>query len=138
MEAKEKRLVFGRSLAFLVVFLAWLVNAVLRVLLGYLMVTGNQLLDVPVAQGTLDVLIAAFLFLGITGLITSIGLWTMKRWGYYGTVLLILSTVVFDVWGITIQFTAAMGFVVPVIVLAHLALNRPLFPGPISTASDIL
>jgi hypothetical protein len=135
---KQKRLALGRSLAFVVVFLAWLLNAVLRVFFGYLMVTGVPLLDVPVTQGTLAVLNAAFLFLGITGLVTSVGLWTMKRWGYYGTVFLILSTIVFDMWGMTIQFTAAMGFVVPIMVLTYLVLNRPLFLEPTSIASVIL
>lgn len=138
MVRKEKRIIFGRTLAFLVVLLAWLGNAVLRVFFGYLMVTGAKLLDVPVTQGMLDVLIAAFLFLGIMGLVTSIGLWTMKRWGYYGTLLLVLSTIIFDVWGITIQFTAVMGFAVPILTLTYLAWDRSLFLKSLRTASGVV
>jgi len=35
-----------------------------------------------------------------------------------------LATIIFDVWGVTIQFTAAMGFVVPIMALVFLYLNR--------------
>ncbi len=137
MENKQKRKILGRSLAFVFVFVAWLTNAILRVFFGYLMVTGVQLLDVPVTQGTLNILIAAFLFLGLAGIIFSVGLWREKKWGYGGTLFLILSTIVFDSWGITIQLTAAVGFVAPMLVMIYFVMNRHQLIGINSSASSI-
>lgn len=122
-ENKQKR----KSLVFLLLFLAWVGNAIFRILFGYLAASGVQVLDTPVTSSVLNTLVAAFLLLGLTGLFVSIGLWQLKRWGYVGTMLVILATVIFDIWGVTIQYTAIMGFVVPVLVLIYLAVNRSAF-----------
>ena len=75
----------------------------------------------------MNVLVTIFLFLGVSGFIVAIGFWQKKRWGFLGTMVVILGTIVFDVWGMTIQYTAAIGFVVPAIVLIYLVINRPVF-----------
>jgi len=124
---KQNRRIFGRSLPFVMLFVAWVGNAILRVLFGYMAASGVQLLDTPVAQSTSNIIMVTFLFLGLSGLIVSFGLWQMKRWGFLGAIIVILGTIIFDIWGMTIQYTAAMGFVVPVVVLIYLVLNRSVF-----------
>jgi len=63
---KQKRRIFGRSLIFIVLFIAWVGNAILRVLFGYLAASGVQLLDIPVDQSILNALAIVFLFLGVS------------------------------------------------------------------------
>jgi uncharacterized membrane protein (DUF2068 family) len=58
--------------------------------------------------------------LGICGLIAAFGLWRRKKWGFWGTIAVSIATIAFDVWGITVQYTAALGFVVPVISILYL------------------
>ncbi|MCK5151813.1 MAG: hypothetical protein KAQ65_08230, partial [Candidatus Thorarchaeota archaeon] len=72
MEIKQeiqKRKVFGQSLTFIVLFVVWVGNAILRVVFGYLAASEVQLLNIPVAQSTLEALVVMFLFLGGSGLI---------------------------------------------------------------------
>jgi hypothetical protein len=52
------------------------------------------------------------------------GLLLMRKWGFWATVFVSVSTILFDVWGVTVQFTAAMGFVVPVISLLILFIKK--------------
>ena len=133
---KQKRRIFGRSLIFIVLFIAWVGNAILRVLFGYLAASGVQLLDIPVDQSILNALAIVFLFLGVSGLSVAFGLWQLKRWGFLGTIIVSLVTIVFDIWGITVQYTAAMGFVVPTLVLIYLVVNRSVFLQPSKLSSD--
>ncbi|MFX0108297.1 MAG: DUF2127 domain-containing protein [Candidatus Hodarchaeota archaeon] len=133
MEHKHKKLkreILGRSLIFILLFIAWVGNALLRVVFGYLAASGVQLLDTPVAQSTMNVLVLIFLFLGTSGLIVAVGLWHKKQWGFHGTIIVILATIIFDLWGMTLQFTAAMGFIVPGLVLIYLVSNRLEFLHP--------
>lgn len=133
---KQKRRIFGRSLIFIVLFIAWVGNAILRVLFGYLAASGVQLLDIPVAQSILSALAIVFLFLGVSGLSVAFGLWQLKRWGFLGTIIVSLVTIVFDIWRMTVQYTAAMGFVVPALVLIYLVVNRSVFLQPSKLSSD--
>jgi len=123
-QEKQKLMVFGRSLAFIILFVAWVGNAILRVIFGYMAASEVQLLNVAVAQSTLDALVVIFLLLGVSGLIVAVGLWQMEKWGFLGTLTVIIATIVFDIWGMTIQSTAAMGLVAPVAVLIYLVANR--------------
>jgi len=81
-------------------------------------------LDVEVAQVTIQTINTMFFVLGILGFIAAVGLLLMRKWGFWATILVSVSTIVFDIWGVTIQFTAAMGFVVPVISLLILLAKR--------------
>ena len=57
-------------------------------------------------------------------------LWTQKRWGYFGTLALSAATIAFDVWAIvTVQWSAAMGIVLPALFIAYLLLIRKDFDG---------
>ncbi|MEM2093288.1 MAG: hypothetical protein QXE16_03280 [Candidatus Bathyarchaeia archaeon] len=82
----------------------------------------GQFLDVPITYATSVILFAMFLFLGVLGLIAAFGLLAGRRWGFWTVILASFATIAFDLWGLTIQFTAAIGLVVPalsIIILLH-------------------
>jgi hypothetical protein len=107
------------------VALLWILQSVGRFVFGYLgTITPEGLLDVEVAQVTIQIINMMFFLLGIFGFIAVVGLLLMRKWGFWATVLVSVSTIIFDIWGVTIQFTAAMGFVVPVISLLMLSAKK--------------
>jgi len=69
----------------------------------------------PVSYATSAVLFVMFLFLGVFGLIAVSGLLTRRKWGFWSILLVSITTIAFDAWGLTIQSTAAIGFIIPVI-----------------------
>ncbi|MHA1288751.1 MAG: hypothetical protein ACTSPB_15235, partial [Candidatus Thorarchaeota archaeon] len=81
----------------------------------------GSLLDNPVPLVIDQILIVMFLILGILGFITAYGFLKLELWGIQGVVIVSLLTIIFDIWGFTLQFTAAMGFIVPAISLLYLA-----------------
>lgn len=79
-------------------------------------------------------ILAAFVLIGIAGVITTYGLWIGARWGYTGTIALSLVTIVFDVWAVAaVQATALMGLVLPALFITYLIVNRSDFPGQVRT-----
>jgi len=94
-------------------------QSVLRLYFSYLGFTGGigEFLTAPVSQGTLQFINSIFLVLGIAGFVATLGLLMERRWGLWCALLVLVSTVVFDVWGLKIQSTAAMGVVMPVLSL---------------------
>ncbi|MEM3153869.1 MAG: hypothetical protein QW629_04060 [Candidatus Bathyarchaeia archaeon] len=75
----------------------------------------GRFLDNPISYETSVILFAMFLFLGILGLVAAFGLLTGRIWGFWSTMSVSVATIAFDVWGLTIQSTAAIGLIVPVI-----------------------
>ncbi|MGB9676597.1 MAG: hypothetical protein ACPL0C_05365 [Candidatus Bathyarchaeales archaeon] len=84
----------------------------------------GQFLDVPISYETSLVMFVMFLFLGICGLITAFGLLAKPKLGFWTTIFASIATIAFDLWGLTIQYTATLGFVVPVISLIYLYPKR--------------
>ncbi|MEM3730775.1 MAG: hypothetical protein QW667_01130 [Candidatus Bathyarchaeia archaeon] len=112
------------------VALLWMLQSAGRIVLGYLsMITPGGLLDVEVAQTTLQTINAMFFVLGFLGFIAVAGLLMMRKWGFWATVFVSVLTILFDVWGVTIQSSAAMGFAVPVISLLILFAKRSQLQG---------
>ncbi|MGY5879107.1 MAG: hypothetical protein RTV31_02605 [Candidatus Thorarchaeota archaeon] len=109
-----------RTKSFVFVALLWIMNALLRIVFGVMSLQGS-LLDNPVPLIIDQILIVIFLILGILGFITAYGFLKLELWGIQGVVIVSLLTIIFDIWGITIQFTAALGFIVPAISLLYLA-----------------
>lgn len=110
-----------------IIFVAflWLLQSGGRLALGYLSaITPGGLLDVEVAPLIVQTINVMFFLLGILGFIAVAGLLLMRKWGFWTTILVSVLTILFDVWGVTIQFTAAMGFVVPVISLLILLAKK--------------
>ncbi|MEM3577540.1 MAG: hypothetical protein QXX51_03685 [Candidatus Bathyarchaeia archaeon] len=80
----------------------------------------GQFLDVPITYATSLAMFIMFVFLGICGIIAAFGLLIRRKWGFWSTIFTSIATVAFDLWGLTIQYTAALGFVVPAISLVYL------------------
>jgi len=116
-----------RTFGFILVFLIWVLNSFLRIYCGILNITEGSMLDEPVSLVVFQFIIVMFLILGVSGFIATPGLWQMKRWGFWGTIIVCILTIIFDIWGITIQFTAALGFFVPGILLIYLCINKSRF-----------
>lgn len=106
-----------KTKSFVFVALLWIMNALLRIVFGVMSLQGS-LLDNPVPLIINQILIVIFLILGF---ITAYGFLKLELWGIQGVVIASLLTIIFDIWGITIQFTAALGFIVPAISLLYLA-----------------
>ena len=75
----------------------------------------GQFLDTPISPATSVVLFVMFLLLGVLGLAVVFGLLARWKWGFWGAMLASFATIAFDIWGLTIQFTAAIGLIVPII-----------------------
>ncbi len=85
----------------------------------------GPVLENPVSDELMMFINGMFYLLGALGLITAFGLWTQKRWGFFGTLVLSAATIVFDVWAIvTVQSSAAMGLVLPALFMIYLLLIR--------------
>lgn len=123
----NKKISKKRSFSFILIFLLWTLNSYLRIYFGILNITEGSMLDVTVSPIVFQFIIVMFFILGINGFITTLGLWQMKKWGFNGVILVSIATIIFDIWGITIQFTAALGFFVPGIVLIYLYNNKSRF-----------
>ncbi|MHA1786487.1 MAG: hypothetical protein ACTSVE_14975, partial [Candidatus Helarchaeota archaeon] len=106
-----------KSVGFIFIILLWILNSFLRIFFGCINLTVGSMLDEPVHPLILQFIIVMFLLLGVSGAVTTFGLMQLRKWGVYGAILVSMVTISFDIWGITIQFTAAMGFFVPIIVL---------------------
>jgi uncharacterized membrane protein (DUF2068 family) len=116
-----------KPFSFFLIFLLWILNSYLRIYFGIINITEGSMLDVTVSPIVFQFIIVMFFILGINGFITTLGLWQMKKWGFKGVILVSIATIIFDIWGITIQFTAALGFFVPGIVLIYLYNNKSRF-----------
>jgi len=86
----------------------------------------GQFLDVPISYETSLLLFTMFLSLGVLGLIAVLGFWISLKLGVWMIILVSLATIVFDIWGMTIQGSAAIGFIVPAISLVYLFYNKSL------------
>lgn len=101
-------------------------QSMLRLYFSYLGFTGGigEFLTSPVSQGTLQFINSIFLLLGVTGIVATLGLLKERKWGLWCAILVLASTVVFDVWGLKIQSTAAMGIIKPVLSMILLYKGR--------------
>lgn len=115
-----------RSRGIMIVAFLWLFQSIGRL---YFAVSGTpagmgQFLNQPVTYTTSSTLFVMFLSLGIGGLVASFGLWRKEKWGFWGITLTSVTTIAFDVWGYTLESTAVLGFIVPIISLLYLYSER--------------
>ena len=102
-------------------------QSVLRFFFMGLALTGAELLEVEISSGLQLFINVMFFVIGIGGLLTVVGLWQMQPWGFGGTIIISVITIVFDIWALTIQATAAMGLILPVIFIVYLFWVRELY-----------
>jgi hypothetical protein len=110
-----------------------LLQAILRVEFAYIGTTEmiNECLTTPVSSATQQVINVVFLLLGLGGFLSAYGLWSMRGWGLMASALVCLATLAFDVWGMTIQSSAAIGFILTALILVLLYRGRYRFTGNI-------
>ena len=101
-------------------------QAIMRVLFAYIGTTDmiKEFLTTPVTEQTMMIINVSFLMLGVAGLISSFGLLTKKKWGILSATIVSVLTIIFDIWGVTVQSTASMGFIIPVITLVYFYIIR--------------
>jgi len=94
-------------------------NGFFRLYFAYLGTTPaiEEFLTVPVSDGTMSIINIMFLVLGLSGLVASLGLLRGTEWASKALVFVCVATILFDVWGFTIQSSAALGFIVPIVSL---------------------
>lgn len=94
-------------------------NGLFRLYFAYLGTTPaiKEFLTVSVTDGTMNIINLMFLLLGLGGLIASIGLLRGYEWASKALILVSVATILFDVWGYTIQSSAFLGFIVPIVTL---------------------
>ncbi len=97
-------------------------QGILRIVIPMTIIAGTvPEFENPVSNGTLAAINGIFLLIGVGGIMTAVGLWTGRKWGYTGTMWLSLLTIVFDVWAIlVVQPSAILGIVLPVIFMTYL------------------
>ncbi|MBI0582952.1 MAG: hypothetical protein ISF22_01860 [Methanomassiliicoccus sp.] len=82
------------------------------------------LIETPVSNEML-VIIAPFLILGLAGAAATASLAMGRQWGVQATVAVSVATIVYDMYAaLTVQSSAVIGLVVPVITITYLAIKR--------------
>ena len=94
----------------------------------------QQFVDAPISSLNQAVLELGFLTLGIIGAISVVGYATKKSWALNSMAVVSVATIAFDIWGIIIQPTAAIGFVIPAITLGYMIASRSVARLPKRTA----
>ena len=108
----KEKLLIGANLA----------NGLFRLYFAYLGTTPaiKEFLSVTVSDSTMNVINIMFLTLGLGGIIASTGLWRKTDWAPKALMIVSIFTILFDIWGFTIQSSAALGFIVPFVTLLML------------------
>ncbi|MEM3617225.1 MAG: hypothetical protein QXJ31_04855 [Candidatus Bathyarchaeia archaeon] len=112
----------------LVVFVGflWIIQSVGRLCFAAVGTPGGmgQFLDTPISNEVSVILFVMFMFLGILGLVAAFGLLAGRKWGFWSTILASVATIAFDIWGLTIQLTASIGLIVPIISIGILYFKK--------------
>jgi len=86
---------------------------------------GVQLLQPMPPAETMSIVSSLNLTLGVAGFVVVPGLFLMTRWGFWGTVVVCILTILFDgVSSVTVSLTAFAGLVLPVLFLMLLLPRR--------------
>ena len=119
-----------RSKAVIFAGLLWMVQSVGRLCFAAVGTPEGmgQFLNNPISYETSAILFMMFLFLGVLGLVAAFGLLAGRKWGFWSTMLASVATIAFDIWGLTIQFTAAIGLIVPIISIGILYFKKAQSP----------
>ncbi len=99
-----------------------LLQATARMGFVYIMLTGGigEFLEVPISAMTLNVIGAVFFLLGIAGAASVWGMLARKAWALKTLLAVNVLTILFDVWGYTVQSSAFLGFIVPLLTIVLL------------------
>ena len=113
-----------------IISLLALLQSMLMIAFFYIMLFGEvELIKINIPTSMFQIIGSIFIILGLGGLISAYGLWQLEKWCYWGIILTSISTIIFDLWGLTIQYMAIIGLVLPIILLAYILPRRRNFLG---------
>lgn len=106
-------------------------QGILRFAIAFSILSGNgPELENPISDELSLAINGIFIVLGGAGILTAVGLWQMKAWGYVATLVLSAGTIFFDLLaGALIQSSAYMGMILPIVFIGYLLLNKDDFQG---------
>jgi uncharacterized membrane protein (DUF2068 family) len=85
----------------------------------------QNMVDVAMTDADWTFMALMFGLIGLIGLVSAFGLLLSAKWGFYGMIAISAVTIVYDVWAmVAIQFTAAMGLVLPVVFIVYLVMRK--------------
>ena len=96
-----------------------LIQAIARIWFVYIMLTGGigEFLEVSISTMTLNMIGAMFLLLGVAGVASVFAMLMRKSWALKALLAVNILTIILDVWGITVQSSAFLGFIVPLLTI---------------------
>ena len=113
-----------RVLSGLVIILA-AIYYVARIGIFYLGTTGEMQFDEEQSAFVEAVVIYSFLAIGVVGILMLPGVYLKKSWGLWGTIVIGVYTIIFDVWAyLTVQSSAAAGIIPGAILTGYFLLTK--------------
>lgn len=115
------------------------VAAILMALFSLMNFPGPWWYVLPGMEETPSFVIYVGVVLGIVGLIAAIGLWMMKKWGYWASITISALNIVFNVVGLGMVPTTALlvaiavqtvGFIVTIVLVVLPSARRALIASP--------
>lgn len=98
---------------------------VARVGIFYVGTSGEMQFEEEQYQLVESVVTFSFLAIGVIGLITLPGVHLLKPWGFWGTIVVSVYTIVFDIWAYAfVQSSAAAGIIPAAVLLVYMLLVR--------------
>ncbi len=98
---------------------------VVRIAIFYAGVSGDMAFEEEQSDLVEGFVLYSFLGIGVSGLALLPGVYMMRLWGLWGTVVVSAYTVVFDLWAlVAVQSSAAAGIVPALVIMGYLLLTR--------------
>jgi uncharacterized membrane protein len=93
----------------------WTLQSILRMFFYTIYLSGRieEFLTNSISPEKLQYIMTVFLLLGCIGLLSVVGLIFKKNWGYHLTALILVTTIIFDLWAYRIQNSAILGLILP-------------------------
>ena len=113
--------------------------AILMALFSLMNFPGPWWYVLPGMEETPTFVIYVGVVLGIVGLIAAVGLWMMKKWGYWATIIISALNIVFNVVGLGMVPTTTLlvaialqtvGFIVTIVLVVLPSARRALIASP--------
>jgi len=128
---EKLKMIFDRKAGLAMICILAVLQGILRFAIAFSILSGNgPELENPISDELSLAINGIFIVLGGAGILTAVGLWQMKAWGYVSTLVLSAGTIIFDLLaGALIQSSAYMGMILPIVFIVYLLLNKDDFQG---------
>ena len=121
----------GKNVAFVIFLLFCAVYYIARLAVFAMALGGTNSFEHEVSKLAGQIVLGSFLGIGVVGFALLPGVALHKPWGFWGTVVLSVYTVAWDVWAaVWVQSSAAIGIAPAAIIMVYLLLYRKDYLGP--------